>query len=39
MAEGVKPLISLNRFGQLLAVNGQFRVLPGQKPVAILVKL
>jgi hypothetical protein len=39
IAKGVKPLISLNRFGQLLAVNGQLWVLPGQKPVAILVKL
>jgi hypothetical protein len=39
MTEGVKPLISLNRFGQLLAGFGQFQVLPGQKPVAILVKL
>lgn len=39
MTEGVKPLISLNRFGQFLVENGQFWVLDGQKPVVILVKL
>ena len=39
IAKGVKPLIALNRFGQLLSVNGQLWVLDGQKPVAILVEL
>lgn len=37
--QGVKPLISLNRFGQLLVENGQFWVFNGQKPVVILVEL
>jgi hypothetical protein len=39
MTEGVKPLISLNRFGHFLADFGQFRVFDGQKAVVILVKL
>ena len=39
IAKGVKPLISFNRFGHILAAFGQFRVFDGQKPVAILVKL
>ena len=39
IAKGVKPLISLNRFGHFLAGFGQFRDFDGQKPVAILVKL